>query len=81
MTDEQITIGELHRTCERIETSLGEMRAEAKADRHALAGRIDAHGVQLAIHDEQLKGVKAWKTWAGGVIGATLVGALDWLRK
>lgn len=78
---EDISLGELARTCTRIETALDEMRSEAKADRHALAGRLDAHGITLALHDEQLKGVKAWKTWAGGVIGAALVGALEWLRK
>lgn len=76
MSDDTISIGELHRTCGRIEASLDEIRQEMKADRHALAGRIDAHGMQLAILQDRSGREKGTASKWGGAIGAAMGGLL-----
>lgn len=38
MGDEDLTLGEVHRGIQRLEAALETMRAEAKADRHKVAG-------------------------------------------
>lgn len=79
----ELSIGELQRTCERIEAALQEMRHEARTDRHALAGRIDAHGLTLAVHTEQIKGViesqSGARNWIAGVVSGALVAGFAWL--
>lgn len=76
-----LSLGELHRTCNRIKAELEEMRKEMKEDRHDLRDRLDMHGVQLALHEQQLQGVKTWKAWGGGVAGGAVLWALDWFRR
>lgn len=81
MADDEVTTGELQRSLNRVIEAIAEMRIEMKADRHALAGRIDTHGITLAIHEEQLKGIRAWKAWAAGVGGGTLIAIVEWVSK
>lgn len=79
-SNEQPSIWELARTCGRIEQSLVEMRSEAKADRHVLANRIEAHGLQLAVHEQKITDVQekqsGAKNWIAGVVSGGLVAAL-----
>ena len=83
MSDDTVSIGELSRTCERIESTLDAMREDAKRDRHAIHGRIDAHGIAIAVHAEQIKAVteahSGARNWIAGLVSGGLVAGFAWL--
>lgn len=86
MGDEQITTGELMRTCQRIQETLTTMQQEAKSDRHELRNGLHALGLTVGVHDEQIKAIaekqSSTKQWIGGVVSGGLVSglALLWER-
>lgn len=74
--DADVTLYEVYRLCLDIKADQANAKVEAKQDRHDLHGRIDTHAITLAVHEEQLKAVKASRQWIAGVVSGAVVAAL-----